>query len=168
MSGHYYPEIYVKGEETGGKTLCKTGDVFSVSSDASNCEEVYSIIPFEEVLRFIDLERAVTLRDLVVVTRVDESLKAYYVPANTPVCIQEITGRNIYVFATEGSRVKKSERVAYIITGKREVRNVYSLCEGFILACVDVVWERPEKVIMVVLSEQPRELAMGESAGGSI
>lgn len=168
MSKHYYPEIYVKGGETGGKTLCKANGVFYISPEISSCEEVYSIIPFEEILKFIDLEKGAILRDLVMVTRINESLKAYYVPANTPICVQEITGRNIYVFAIEGSHIKKGEKIAYIITGKREVRNVYSLCEGFILACVDVVWEKPEKVIMVVLCEQPRELVIGEGAGGSL
>lgn len=118
----------------------------------------------------MDLEEPRLLRDILLLPSPQPSAgsRGYLLPQGTPLCLQEVQGKSIYVLAREGSEVRKGERLAYIITGKMEVRNVFSLCEGFIIACVDIVWERPERVIVVVSRERPREIVIGEGKGSGV
>lgn len=156
-------EIYVEGI-AGGRRVCYDGSgYFFAEGPGASCEKLYGLIPYEEVINYVDLEGQRLLREVLLLPSQQPSRgsKGYLFPPGTPLCLQEIQGKNVYTLAREGSEVKRGERLAYVITGKMEVRNVFSLCEGFIIACVDIVWERPERVVLVISRERPREVFIG-------
>lgn len=56
-----------------------------------------------------------------------------HVLGNARVCVAEVSGRGVILNVDEASQVGRDDLVAYVITGKGEVRNFYSRCEGYII-----------------------------------
>ncbi len=122
------------------------------------CEKLYGEIPYERVLEFIDLENAM-LRKGILILDEDPSLPefpGFLIEKNAQLCLQEIRGKFIYFLVGEGSQIKRGDVIAYHVTGKFEVRNVRSKCEGQIALIVDMPWETPRKSLVVVTSEYRR------------
>jgi len=52
---------------------------------------------------------------------------------NAKICVTEVSGREVVLNVDETSQVGGDDLIAYVITGKGEVRNFYSRCEGYII-----------------------------------
>jgi hypothetical protein len=151
-----FPEAYVEDVE-GQRYLCLENDVFTVISSAINfdrCVRRFGLIPYEQVLNYIDLVDAKTKSSIAVLRENmrEKIYQGYIIEKDTHVCIQEITGNTIFVLAKEGISIKKDASIAYVVTNKLEVRNIKSMCEGLITLIVDLPWEEPRKTILVVPS----------------
>ncbi|MEM1695275.1 MAG: DUF2118 domain-containing protein [Desulfurococcaceae archaeon] len=164
-SEYVFYSVFVE-EEKSNRYLCYTRGEFIVVRDGiMNCERLFGLIPYEQILNSVDLLEAV-LKRTVVIVREDPAVdvyKGYFVEKNTKLCLQEIVGSFVYILKAEGDEVKMNEKVAYVITGKMEVRNVFSRCEGAVLFVVDMVWESPRKVVLVVVPGELREVAVRKS-----
>lgn len=167
MSEQYaFPEVYVAGVRSK-KCLCNESEkyiIVSCTSDLNACTEVYGHIPYEQVLNYIDSLEA-KMRESVVVlqSRPDRAVyKGFLLEKGTSVCLQEISGNYVYLHVKEGMSVKKEHSIAHIITGKLEIRNIRSLCEGLVALVVDMPWKEPRKVVVVVTNVH-RPIATGKS-----
>ncbi|MCY0868516.1 MAG: DUF2118 domain-containing protein [Desulfurococcus sp.] len=165
MSDYIFPELFVKNVESK-RIICRRGDEFTMTSQPSDsCSEIYGSIPYEDVLRYIDLENPALKASIILVDR-RELPKALLFEEGTPLCLQEVTGRRLYYIGGL-KHVRRGELVVYTVTGKHEVRSTRSVCEGFLLAVIDLTWEKPEKIVLVVSVEQPREISIRESERSS-
>lgn len=148
-------EVYVE-DVASTKYICLHNQkLVHVKEPLSACEKLYGEIPYERVVEFIDLENAVPRKDILVLDE-DPSLlefPGFLIEKNTQLCLQEVRGRFIYFLVSEGSQVKRGDIIAYHVTGKFEVRNVKSRCEGQVALIVDMPWETPRKSLVVVTSE---------------
>ena len=151
---YLFPEVYVEGVRSE-KCLCGEREEFfklPCNADLSHCLGVYGQIPYEQALNYIDLIEAKTKATLIVVKDKPgaSSAQGFLVEKNTEVCLQQVSGDFVYFFTREGSTVKKYNTIAYIVTGKFEVRNVRSICEGLVALIIDMPWEVPRKALVVV------------------
>jgi len=158
LSDYEFPEIFVKGVESERAICLEDSSYRLVKSREEKCVEYYGSIPYEEVLNYIDLEKAL-LRNSIILVNPKTRPKALLFQENTRLCLQEIKGRAVFYTGSQ-EYVRKGELIAHVATSKNEVRNTYSLCEGFLLAVIDLTWEKPERVIVVTALEQPREITI--------
>lgn len=157
MSEYSFPQLFVEGVDSERIICLKNSEYTWVSiTEKNNCTKYYGSIPYEEILRYIDLEKAVLKRSTILFNPREPS-KALFFSENTQLCLQEARGRRVFYIGSM-KHVRKNDLIAYIVTGKNEVRNIYSTCEGFILAVIDLTWERPERIIVVMAIEQPGEI----------
>ena len=158
MSDYEFPEIFVKGVESERGICLEDSSYRLVKSREEKCVEYYGSIPYEEVLNYIDLEKAL-LKNSIILVNPKTGPKALLFHENTRLCLQEIKGRAVFYTGSQ-EYVRKGELIAHVATSKNEVRNTYSLCEGFLLAVIDLTWEKPDRVIVVTALEQPREITI--------
>jgi len=158
LSDYEFPEIFVKGVESERGICLEDSSYRLVKSREEECVEYYGSIPYEEVLNYIDLEKAL-LRNSIILVNPKTRPKALLFQENTRLCLQEIKGRAVFYTGSQ-EYVRRGELIAHVATSKNEVRNTYSLCEGFLLAIIDLTWEKPERVIVVTALEQPREITI--------
>ena len=164
-SDYVFYSVFVEDEKSN-RYLCYTRGEFIVVKDSNmSCERLFGLIPYEQILNSVDLLESVLKRPVVIV-REDpavEVYKGYFVEKNTRLCLQEIAGSFVYILKSEGDEVKMSEKIAYVITSKMEVRNVFSRCEGTVVFVVDMVWESPRKVVLAVVPGELREVTVRKS-----
>jgi hypothetical protein len=159
-------EVYVEGVKSTKYICLKDQLLLRVGGSLNDCQKIYGEIPYERVIEFIDLENSIVTRSILVL-REEPSLKTlsgYLIEEGAQVCLQEIRGKFIYFLINEGSSIKRGDIVAYHVTGKLEVRNVISKCEGQVVLVVDMPWETPRKAILVVISGEYRRVIIGKSA----
>jgi len=67
----------------------------------------------------------------------------------------EVVGKEVYFMLEEGSHVKRGQRIAYVLTGKGELRAVKSPVNGFVLFYDEILGEKPYKyrIFLVVRNE---------------
>lgn len=157
-----FPSIYVEGAH-GTKHICYDGVSFKYVPHVealTDCESTFSLIPYERVIEYIDLVQAKMNASVLVVWEIpgESEHKGFLISRDSSICLQEVAGQFIYLLVSEGSRVAKGGRVAYQVTNKLEVRNVYSNCEGKVAFIIDMTWETPRKVLLVVIPGELREV----------
>lgn len=156
MSNEYvFYSVFVEGEKSD-RYICEINrDAYLISLTNSGCIRFFGLVPYERILEYVDLTSALLTRTVLLVKEDPHSmdLPGYLIPGGTKLCLQEISGNYIHVFKSEGEFVEVGERVAYVATGKLEVRNVHSLCSGRIAFIVDMTWEKPRRNLLVVTSE---------------
>ncbi len=154
MSSYEFPEVFVKGVSGDYYIVLESG-VYRFSKQPCG-EEFYGHIVYEDVIdKAVDLVEAVVVKDFIVIPRyrAKGDLDALHIPSNTRLCIMEVKSLHPYVFVDEGDFVGKGDRIAYMVTGKGEVRVYKSLCSGIVVLVVNITWERPERYIIVVVGE---------------
>lgn len=82
-----------------------------------------------------------------------EPLRGLLIEKNTRPCLIEIKGYKPLVLTTEGKKIDKGDKIAYVITNKGEVRVIRSPCSGVVVLVINLPWEKPEKYILVVVGE---------------
>ncbi|MFZ8782899.1 MAG: DUF2118 domain-containing protein [Desulfurococcaceae archaeon] len=151
-------EVYIEDAESN-KHVCFTGQKYLYTKSLlKECSRLFGEIPYESVVQFIDLERAVFTRSVLVLEEdpVLPEFTGLLVEKSAQLCLQEVRGKFIYFLVSESSQVKRGDIIAYHVTGKFEVRNVKSLCEGVVVLIIDMPWEVPRKALVVVTSEPRR------------
>lgn len=166
-----FPEVYVENIHSK-RYVCLENETYTMIKDhvlPGLCREVYGLIPYEEVLKYIDLvEARATSTFLILKPEPGEDfVGGFMVDKGSKLCLQEIVGNYIYFSLREGSRVKIGDTIAYIVTNKLEIRNIKSICKGLVVLVVDMPWEEPRKAIMVV-SNDCRSINVRKSARSSI
>ena len=149
-----FPEVYVEGvtpsneyvvEVNGSYLLLKT-PVFE------NAKRFFGHIIYEDVLNFLDLIEATAKRSFLVIKKYSPPhMEGLLIEKNTKLCFIEVRGHYPIVYVSEGDGVDVGDKIAYIVTGKGEVRVVKSPCSGIVVLSVNITWERPEKYILVVV-----------------
>ncbi len=166
MSDYDFPEIYVRGEKNT-PCIVRRGDTYILSRECSG-EEYYGHILYEDVVeKAIDLEKAVVKKEFIVIPRYtgEKEMKALLVREGAEACLMEISGVNPYTSLREGDFIETREKIAYIITGKGEVRAYKSPCSGIVVVVANLPWETPEKYIVVVVSRDAvREITVRKAA----
>ncbi|MEM4660554.1 MAG: DUF2118 domain-containing protein [Thermosphaera sp.] len=168
MSEYFFPEAFVEDGLGEGRVICLTGTRAYVSPARGlagpECGKVFSSVPFEKLVEFLDLEKSCFLKDVIIVY-MDEGdrYRGFYVRKGESVRLLEVSGSIITIHKKEGEQVEAHEKIGFIVTNKREVRVIKSPVKGILLAVIDLTWESPEKVIMVLTSEQPREIIVGKN-----
>ena len=74
-----------------------------------------------------------------------------YIRAGAEAYIIEAVGRRIHSLVSEGDRVVRGSRVAYIYTGKGEVRVLRSDVEGVVVYISQELGSKPEKLLFIVV-----------------
>lgn len=164
-SDYIFYSVYVESERSY-KYICELerGTYISTSMPAS-CSRSFGLIPYERVLNYIDPTSG-TLTRTVLIVREDPSsteFKGFEIREGTKLCLQEIAGDHVHVFKSEGDDVKAGEKIAYVVTGKLEVRSIRSLCSGHITLIIDITWEKPRRNLLVISSEL-REVTIRKSS----
>ena len=77
----------------------------------------------------------------------------YLISSESKVHFIEVVGKNVYVLVNEGEKVKSLNKIAYIVTGKREVRVVRSPFSGVIIFIFYYPLHKPEKYVFVIVGE---------------
>ncbi|MEM4691100.1 MAG: DUF2118 domain-containing protein, partial [Desulfurococcaceae archaeon] len=75
----------------------------------------------------------------------------------------EIRGYEPVILVREGDFVTKNSSIAYIVTKKREVRNIKSSIDGYVVLIVEIFWEKPERYVLAVVDKNEfRQIAVRE------
>ncbi len=154
MEKYEYPEVYVEDVD-GDCYIVFDGVEYRFSSEKKGVKS-YGHILYEDVIdKAIDLVNGKTTREIIVIPRFKKSqeIEALYVDKGVNICLMEIKAYQPYVFVSEGDVVEERDKIAYMVTGKGEVRVYKSVCRGIVFLVVNIPWERPEKYILVVVNE---------------
>ncbi len=154
MSEYEFPEVFVEGVEGDYYIVYKDGEYFF--SKTPGGEKYYGHILYEDVVeKAVDLVEAKMKKSIIVIPKFRPSgeLEAILVEEGTSICLMEIKGADPIVFVSEGDEVEERDKIAYIITGKGEVRVYKSVCSGIVTLVINFPWERPERYILVVVSK---------------
>lgn len=170
MSNTYlYPQIYIKlkPSEIGDNKIRsiiqssalleedRNGRIREVSLEEAlksrKLDNTYFKVIYEPAYKlFIDLENTIITRDIIVfLPWTKEYIK---IKSGTRVELLEIAGKNVYLFVREGDKVEYNSKIAYILTGKLEVRTYRSPSKGVIIY-ITTLTEKPLKYLLVVVDE---------------
>lgn len=169
-----FPEVFVENTEGDYYIVCRDSECFfSRSKPSRNYTRYYGHILYEDVIeKALDLVGAYLKKSVVVIPKYcsdSRELEALCVDKDTSVCLMEIKGANPIVFVNEGDEIGERDKIAYIITGKSEVRVYKSVCEGIVFLVVNIPWERPEKYIIVVVGRNDvRRITVKRDQGDSL
>ena len=159
-------EVYVEGADSDKYICLESQRLVYSNKPPSNCARFFGEIPYEKAVDFIDLEKAVITRSILILHEEPSSrkLEGCIIEADTPLCLQEVRGRFIYFLVDEESRVEKGEVIAYHVTSKFEVRSIKSKCSGQVALIIDMPWEIPRKALIVVITSECRRVVVEKSA----
>ncbi|MGC8982413.1 MAG: DUF2118 domain-containing protein [Desulfurococcaceae archaeon] len=164
-SEYAFPFIYIEGVLSDKKVCLVDGKYIIVRGAGQECEKIFGLVPYERVIDYVDLVEAKTKASILMAFEEPEKPpRGYLIEKDTPLCLQEISGDHLYFLVSEGSRVEKGSRIAYIVTGKLEVRSVASLCTGSVAFIVDMPWETPRKALVVVVPSELREVPVRKAS----
>jgi len=166
LSSNWVYEVYVE-DVNSSKYICfKNQKPVHIKERLTDCTRLFGEVPYERVLDYVDLERAVNTRSIIVL-REDPSLRelnGFIVEKGTLLCLQEVTGKFIYFLVGEGTKISSGDIIAYHVTGKFEVRSIKSKCEGQVALIVDMPWEVPRRAVVVVVPFECRRITIEKSA----
>ncbi len=161
-----FPEVYVEDIESDKYIVLLNGEYILTSDKEkiSASSRRYGHILYENVVeKAIDLTTPLITREVIVIPHYtgEEYMKAYIIPRNTKPCLIEVKGYSPYVFVDELDEVDEKSKIAYIVTGKNEVRTIRSPCRGVVVLVVNFPWEKPERYIIVVVGrDELREITI--------
>ncbi len=169
MEEYKYPEIFVRDEKSS-KYICRISDEYVlVKEPVSN--ECYGHIIYEGILKYFDLANPILEKDVIVIPEFsdEELLKGLFVKKGTKLCLIEISGYKPYIPPREGEKINVKDKIGVVITNKYEVRVIKSPCRGVVIFVINIVWEKPEKYILAVVSENDvRQITIRKSQGNSV
>ena len=114
-------------------------------------DNIYFKVVYEPAFNlFLDLEEAKIIRDIVV--HLPWRREYIKVERDTKVDLIEISGKNVHLFVREGDKIEYNDKIAYILTGKLEVRTYRSPSSGLVIYITSLS-ERPVKYLLVVVDE---------------
>ena len=152
-----FPYIAVSSkciEDPGGlaKRYCRAGSednlVIRPGCDY-NCSDCYIEVPYEEAGSIIiDSSGAIKCSFIIMWKGSEEYL---LVERGVSAYIIEIEGHRVYGVASEGDKIARGDRIAYIATGKGEVRLVRSGFEGVVVYVAQKPESKPEKLLFIVI-----------------
>ena len=150
-----YPKIYVesKGEPIDASECIlelESLDYLKTSCGAmeGRFRRVFARRIYERVHReVLDLEGGRIKRSYILKTPHDRLY--LLVEAGTRVSLVEVAGRQVHLYCEEGDEVKRGERLASVITGKLEVRNVRSPDDGVVVLIGEFI-ETPERYVVAI------------------
>lgn len=127
--------------------------------------QVSKVLPEEFSKDFKEVE-CPSLKDLIINDALSKEVvicnnrlgTCVHVLSNARVCVTEVSGREVILNVDETSQVGKDDLVAYVITGKGEVRNSYSRCEGYIILIEEFSGRPQGYKIYVVGGEYVRKI----------
>ncbi|MEO3993896.1 MAG: DUF2118 domain-containing protein [Desulfurococcaceae archaeon TW002] len=76
--------------------------------------------------------------------------KCVEVRSSDKLVVTEVSGNEVFANVREGDYVKRSSKLAYIITGKKEVRSLRSNSEGLVVLVHEVPASRPSKLLIFI------------------
>ncbi|HDD25762.1 MAG TPA: DUF2118 domain-containing protein [Acidilobales archaeon] len=90
--------------------------------------------------------------------KVTKDLMVYYpsrnarflVPKDTDIKLVEVVGKQVFPLISEGVEVKARDKIAYIVTGKSEVRVVRSPADAMVIFIFYYPLHKPEKYVFIL------------------
>jgi len=149
-----FPEVYVEGVTPSNEYVVEINGSYLLAKtpDFENAKRFFGHVVYEDILNSLDLIEATVKQSFLVIRKYGLPLmEGLLVEKNTKLCFIEVRGRYPVVFVSEGDNVDVGDKIAYIVTGKGEVRVVKSPCSGIVVLSINITWERPEKYILVVV-----------------
>ncbi|ADI32729.1 DUF2118 family protein [Staphylothermus hellenicus] len=170
MEKYRYPEIFVEGVE-GDKYILEINGHYALAFtkediDNVNYKRVFGHIVYEHIINYIDLVKPATKKAFIVIPEYsgEKEMKGFLIDENKKLCLIEVKGVQPYVFPREGDVIEERDKVAYIITGKGEVRTIRSPCKGVVLLVINFPWEKPERYVLAVVNKDDiREIIIRKS-----
>jgi len=147
---------FVKSEETINHTTGRKIYVNRTTNTYSwkyceNCEIFIEVIYDYLHLYTVDSLNNIVIRDFAVIF--PKRRKGFLITKGTKVLIIEARGYRVLPLVREGENVKNNQKIAYIITKKREVRTIRCPANGLIIYISSPPNEIPEKYIFVITGE---------------
>ncbi len=134
-----------------GKRYCVTdpGENPVVTAECgSNCSDCYIEVPYEEAEQLIMGSGVIKCGFIIMWEGSDQCL---LVREGAIAHSIEIEGYRVYGIVSEGENVAKGDRIAYIVTGKGEVRTVRSLFPGVVAYAAQKPESKPEKLLLIII-----------------
>ncbi len=153
MESYEFPEVYVEGIESGYYIVLDNGE-YRFSKKPSG--RFFGHIVYEDIVdKALDLINAVFRRAVIVIPRFrgKGDLDALLIEKNTKACLIEVKSIQPYILVREGDEIDLNDKIAYMVTGKGEVRVYKSPCKGLVVLVVNFPWEKPERYLLVVVSK---------------
>ncbi len=170
VNKYSFPEVFVRNQH-GDKYIVRRGDEYLLVEDkniVASSSEFYGHVMYEDVVeKAIDLIEPLITRDIIIIPRYtnEEFMNGLLVKNNTKPCLIEIKGSSPIIFINEDEIIDYEDKIAYIVTGKREVRTVKSPCKGRVVLVVNFPWEKPERYLVVVVRpDEVREIRIRKSS----
>ncbi len=163
---YFYPELYVENIFSN-KIIVETGNgdfiKITVQKPPVNLR-FYGYVLYEDVFNYLDLPGSQLCRDVIVLYDKDNGLyRGIYLSRNVKLRLIEIRGYEPVILVREGDFVTKNSSIAYIVTKKREVRNIKSSIDGYVVLIVEIFWEKPERYVLAVVDKNEfRQIAVRE------
>ncbi len=158
MNEYSFPELFLENTPSDKYYIIEKNNEYILVEKPrkyTGYKRFFGHIIYEEILSYMDSTKPFITKSLIVIPRFnpDEEMKGLLVEKNTSVCLVEVKGVQPYVFPHESEFIEENEKIAYIVTGKGEVRVVKSPCRGIVLLVINLPWEKPEKYILVVVDK---------------
>ncbi len=154
LENYEFPEVYVEGIKSDYYIVETSNGKYRFSKEPVG--RFFGHIIYEDVVdKALDLVEAIFKRTVIVVPKFRDKgdLDAFLVEKGTKNCLVEVKSIHPYVFVKEGDKVDLHDKIAYMVTGKGEVRVYKSPCKGLVLLVVNFPWEKPERYLIVVVGE---------------
>ncbi len=154
---YIFPEIFV--EDTNIKSdkyilfESKKGNIKIVKECGEPSEEIscFAKIPYDNALETIlDIYGNRIKKSFILKTKNNDLL---LVKSSSHPKIIEVKGWIVRILVTEGEKIRKWQRVAYVLTKKYETRTIKSPWSGIVTYIGYVFGEKPEHYVIVVVDE---------------
>ncbi len=149
-----FPEVFVENIESDKYIveLDKNTYLLVNNLETKSYNRFFGHIVYEDILKYIDIAKPVIKRSFIIVKKYGlDKMSGYLVEYNTIPCLIEIKGYQPYVFISEGDSIEEKDKIGYVVTNKGEVNVIKSPCKGTVVLLINIVWEKPEKYILVVV-----------------
>jgi hypothetical protein len=156
LNEYSFPEVFLENISSDKYYIVEKNNEYILTDKLekyTGYKRFFGHIIYEDILNYIDLTKPLITKSLIIIPRFnpEEEMKGLLVEKNTSVCLIEVKGVQPYVFPRESDFIEENEKIAYIVTGKGEVRVIKSPCKGIVLLIINLPWEKPEKYILVVV-----------------
>ncbi len=167
-----FPEVFIR-DEFGDKYIVRRDNEYVLIEGknediTTSYSEFYGHIMYEDVVaKAIDLVKPLITRDIIVIPQYtsEEYMNGLLIKNNTKPCLIEVKGFSPMIFINEDEIIDYGDKIAYIVTGKKEVRTVKSPCKGRVVLVVNFPWEKPERyLIVVVRPDEARRIRIRKSS----
>ena len=158
-SEYSYPTIYVEVKKAPLKGLECILELESLDYIKTTCNRrdvtfrrAFSKRIYERVhVEVLDLERGEVKKSYIV--KSPRNGTYILVEAGVKVSLVEVAGRQVHLYCEEGDEVVEGERIASVITGKYEVRNVRSPDDGIVVLIGEFI-ETPERSVIAIAGDE--------------
>ncbi len=154
---YVFPEIFVEDANIKSDKYIlvenERGNIRIVEECGKPVEGIscFAKIPYDNALEIIlDIYSNKIKRSFIVKTKNNDLLlvKSTSVPK-----VIEIKGWIVRILVTEGEKIKKWQRIAYVLTKKYETRTIKSPWDGIVTYIGYVFGEKPEHYVIIVVDE---------------